>query len=75
MSYNAAGVLAHMTSDGQAAWTIKHPERFLYLQISQSEGKIKSCDPILSSDWSVLVAIINPPVPKLWKEVFGPSHS
>merc|ERR1711872_585083 len=27
VSYNAAGVLAHMTSDGQAAWTIKHPER------------------------------------------------
>jgi len=27
VSYNAAGVLAHMTSDGPAAWTIKHPER------------------------------------------------
>lgn len=27
VSYNAAGVLAHMASDGQEAWTIDHPER------------------------------------------------
>ena len=27
VSYNAAGVLAHMASDGPEAWTIKHPER------------------------------------------------
>ena len=27
VSYNAAGVLAHMASDGPSAWTIKHPER------------------------------------------------
>ena len=27
MSYNAAGVLAHMASDGLQAWAIKHPER------------------------------------------------
>lgn len=27
VSYNAAGVLAHMASDGPNAWTIKHPER------------------------------------------------
>ena len=27
VSYNAAGVLAHMASDGAAAWTIKEPER------------------------------------------------
>ena len=35
MSYNAAGVLAHMASDGPEAWTIKLPERFdlLFLHI------------------------------------------
>ena len=27
VSYNAAGVLAHLASDGAAAWTIKEPER------------------------------------------------
>ena len=27
MSYNAAGVLAHMASDGPEAWTIKQPDR------------------------------------------------
>ena len=27
VSYNAAGVLAHMASDGPDSWTIKHPER------------------------------------------------
>ena len=27
VSYNAAGVLAHMSSDGPDSWTIKHPER------------------------------------------------
>ena len=27
VSYNAAGVLAHMASDGAAAWTIKEPGR------------------------------------------------
>jgi len=27
VSYNAAGVLAHIASDGAQAWTIKHPER------------------------------------------------
>ena len=27
VSYNAAGVLAHITSDGPDAWTIKQPER------------------------------------------------
>ena len=27
VSYNAAGVLAHMASDGPEAWTIKQPDR------------------------------------------------
>ena len=27
VSYNAAGVLAHMASDGPEAWTIENPER------------------------------------------------
>ena len=27
MSYNAAGVLAHMSSDGVEAWTISEPKR------------------------------------------------
>jgi len=27
VSYNAAGVLAHMASDGPEAWTIQHPDR------------------------------------------------
>ena len=27
MSYNAAGVLAHMASDGAAAWTVDEPSR------------------------------------------------
>jgi len=27
VSYNAAGVLAHMASDGPGAWTITHPDR------------------------------------------------
>ncbi|XP_063374268.1 protein zer-1 homolog [Cydia amplana] len=27
VSYNAAGVLAHMASDGPAAWTVEEPER------------------------------------------------
>ena len=27
VSYNAAGVLAHMASDGPEAWTITHPDR------------------------------------------------
>jgi len=27
VSYNAAGVLAHITSDGPDAWTIRHPQR------------------------------------------------
>ena len=27
VSYNAAGVLAHMASDGPGAWTIQHPDR------------------------------------------------
>ena len=28
VSYNAAGVLAHMASDGPEAWTVRQPERF-----------------------------------------------
>ena len=27
VSYNAAGVLAHMASDGPEAWTVRQPER------------------------------------------------
>lgn len=27
VSYNAAGVLAHIASDGAEAWTIEHPSR------------------------------------------------
>jgi Zyg-11 family protein len=27
VSYNAAGVLAHIASDGPGAWTIQHPSR------------------------------------------------
>ena len=27
VSYNAAGVLSHMASDGEAAWTIQQPPR------------------------------------------------
>ena len=32
MSYNAAGVLAHMASDGPEAWTIEEPSRADVLQ-------------------------------------------
>ena len=28
VSYNAAGVLAHMASDGPGAWTIQYPDRY-----------------------------------------------
>ena len=31
MSYNAAGVLAHMMSDGPAAWTVPEPSRSFVL--------------------------------------------
>jgi Zyg-11 family protein len=31
VSYNAAGVLAHMASDGAAAWTVQQPERAFVL--------------------------------------------
>jgi hypothetical protein len=34
VSYNAAGVLAHMASDGPAAWTINDPSRVDVLQVS-----------------------------------------
>ena len=29
VSYNAAGVLAHMASDGPEVWKIRQPERYL----------------------------------------------
>lgn len=32
MSYNAAGVLAHMASDGVAAWTVEQPSRDAVLE-------------------------------------------
>lgn len=32
MSYNAAGVLAHMASDGPEAWTIEEPSRVEVLE-------------------------------------------
>ncbi|XP_039287721.1 protein zer-1 homolog isoform X2 [Nilaparvata lugens] len=31
VSYNAAGVLSHIASDGEEAWSIKEPSRWLVL--------------------------------------------
>ena len=32
VSYNAAGVLAHMASDGPEAWTVRQPERLILMR-------------------------------------------
>jgi len=72
VSYNAAGVLAHMASDGEEAWTIKHPERAFVLERmvnainrwnlnSQRNINYRSFSPIIS-----LLGVWHTPECQLW---------
>ena len=61
VSYNAAGVLAHMASDGPEAWTVRQPERsgsllkitkwLTKIIIGKMEGKISLSGLLSSTAW------------------------
>ena len=62
VSYNAAGVLAHMASDGPEAWTVRQPERSgslltimkwptKIIKIGKMEGKISFSGLLSSTAW------------------------